>query len=102
MRLGVLSVSAALCLALCTPAFAQHPRGTVIIPDSSIERASDIGKRFHTNIRVFVPEESFKSPEPLGPPFPFFFETPASIACDYHLVTPVVGCNPLTVTKNPT
>jgi subtilase family serine protease len=38
-----------------------------------------------------------------SPPYPgFFFETPASIACIYHLVEVVTpGCNPNVVTLNP-
>jgi kumamolisin len=93
-----------LCLTLTVFASAQSGvRGRVVVPDSSIERAGDVGKRFHTNIRIFVPTDGFVTPQVVGPPFAgYFFETPASIACVYHLVSSVAGCNPNTFTKNPT
>jgi kumamolisin len=73
--------------------------GTVIIPESSQANASDAGIRAHTNFEVFVPQGL--TPDE-APPFPgYAFETPASLACVYHLVTPVSGCNPNTVTANP-
>jgi kumamolisin len=39
----------------------------------------------------------------VGPPYAgYFYETPASLGCVYQLVSPVVGgCNPNTVTVNP-
>jgi subtilase family serine protease len=43
------------------------------------------------------------APEQAGPPFAgYFYETPASLACVYRLVSPVSGCNPNTVTAPPT
>src|SRR4029077_5353326 len=42
------------------------------------------------------------TPAVVGPPFSgYAFETPASIACLYHLVTPATGCNPNTFKTNP-
>jgi subtilase family serine protease len=106
MRFAISSVAVALLLAICVPAVGQGlHKGHVVLPDSSIEKLADIGKRAHTNLRMFVPEGGFQSPQPMvvGPPFSgYFFETPASIACVYHLVSAVSGCNPNTATKNPT
>src|SRR5947209_13332983 len=99
-------------LAVSADAQARRERGTVQIPKSSIERANDIGRVAHTNIRLFVPTAgtviggaSFGS-KPMsagGPPFPgYFYETPASVACIYHLVaTSVPGCNPNLASTNP-
>lgn len=76
-------------------------RGKVFIPQSSQERPEDIGIRAHTNFEVFVP--SGWRPDVVEPPFPgFAYETPASLACVYSLVTVVTGCNPNTVSTNPT
>ena len=78
--------------------------GHVVIPQSSIPTPGDAGKRAHTNTRVFVPNEPMKPQasvaRPLvGPPFPgTFFETPASLACIYGLVTVTPGCDPNTLT----
>jgi len=92
-------------------------KGRVVTPDSSIEREEDLGIRAHTHYRIFVPAERAKfgaqpnsyampegaAPAVTGPPFTGdAFETPASIACIYHLVTVVAGCNPNKVTTNPT
>jgi kumamolisin len=42
------------------------------------------------------------APQVSGPPFPgYFYETPASLACIYKLVTPVAGCDPNTFKTNP-
>jgi len=101
-------------------ASAQEPslahKGRVVIPDSAIERPEDVGVRAHTPYQIFVlaDREKFGAqpngyalPEavaaPNTPPFPGYgFETPASIACLYHLVTPVTGCNPNSFKTNPT
>jgi len=77
--------------------------GKVFTPDSSIAKAGDLGKRAHTNIRVFLPTRPLRNAQPFGPPFAgYAYETPASLACIYHLAAAVAGCNPNTVTKNPT
>jgi kumamolisin len=85
------------------PAQIKSVSGKVFTPDSSIEKPSDIGKRAHTNIKLFLPNEPMKDSQPLGPPFSgYAYETPASLGCVYGLVKPVVtGCNPNTVTVNP-
>jgi len=79
-------------------------KGSIVIPSSSLEQSRDIGARAHTNVRMFVPAEGFTSPRPLsvGPPYAgFLYETPASVACVYHLTTAVTGCNPNAVTAIP-
>lgn len=76
--------------------------GKVLVPDSSIEKPTDVGKFAHTNIRVFLPNTALRNPQLSGPPYAgFAYETPASLACVYGLVTAVAGCNPNTVTKVP-
>jgi len=92
-------------------------KGRVVIPESSIERPEDVGYRMHTNTRIFVSADRANwGAEPnglalpdnmrtaaVGPPFAGYgFETPASLACLYGLVTKVVGCNPNTFKTNPT
>jgi kumamolisin len=81
--------------------------GQVVIPDSSIERAEQIGFSAHTNLKIWVPADvsptGHAANPQQGPPFSgYFYETPASLACVYNLVSPVsAGCNPNTVTTNP-
>jgi len=121
-RVIVFSAVAALLMgsAISTPAQERSlaRKGRVVIPDSSIERAEDVGYRMHTNTRIFVPADRAKFgaipnelalPDvgagltPAGPPFAgYAFETPASLACIYGLVTKVAGCNPNTFKTNPT
>jgi len=117
----VFSAVAALLLgsAISTPAQERSlaNKGRVVIPDSSIERPEDVGYRVHTNTRIFVPADRAKwGADPSGlalpdvptltpgaPPFSgYAYETPASLACIYHLVTVVAGCNPNTFKTNPT
>lgn len=99
---------------------AQEPglahKGRVVTPESGIERPEDVGVRMHTTYKILVPanranfaadSNGYALPEPaalppVGPPFPgYAFETPASIACLYKLVTPITGCNPNTFKTNP-
>jgi kumamolisin len=82
---------------------------SVIVPDSSIDRIGDIGKRFHTNILILQPPGQAA----LLPPSRFGGkrnqatpgaggETPASLACVYRLVSPPQpGCNPATTSAVP-
>ena len=121
MRRATVFTTALLILGCAISTAAQEPssahKGRIVIPDSSIERQGDIGYRMHTNTRIFVPADRAKFgadpngyalPDvagltPAGPPFSgYAFETPASIACLYHLVTPATGCNPNTFKTNPT
>jgi kumamolisin len=77
------------------PGPAIGARGRILIPESSAEKPGDIGRRAHTNHRIFVPNGE------AGPsisPNTTFGENPASIACVYRLVTQKQGCNPAVVT----
>lgn len=85
--------------------------GHTEIPASSVEQPEHIGVRAHTNYKMFMPaagEMAKALPQQasprLGPPYSgYFFETPASLGCVYQLVSPIVsGCNPNSVTANPT
>ena len=104
-------VSAVVCLLVFTSASSaqnrRHFKGHVVVPKSAVELPSDAGVAAHNYLRVMMPETgSFAgTPQPAElPPFPgLFFETPASIACLYHLVpNPLRGCNPDETTQNPT
>ena len=92
-------------------------KGRVVIPENAIEHPGDVGVRAHQPLRIFVPADraefggdpnSYALPEAaatlaVGPPFPNTgFNTPASLACQYHIVTPTAGCNPNTFKTNPT
>jgi len=104
MKIKIISAFTLALLVSCTVATAQVRRasGKVLVPDSSIEKPLDVGRRAHTNIRVFLPDQLLLSPQTSGPPYAgYAYETPASLACVYGLVTAVTGCNPNTVTKVP-
>ena len=86
--------------------------GHVETPESSIEQPQHHGIRAHTNYKMFVPNAGMASPQKSsleelpqagGAPYAgYFYETPASLACVYQLVSPgAQGCNPNTVTANP-
>jgi kumamolisin len=82
---------------------------SIRIPESSLALPGDAGQRSHTNIRVLVPANSrawssSQSTSAAGsPPFSgYLYQTPASIACIYGFVPALSGCNPNTVTANPT
>jgi kumamolisin len=76
--------------------------GKVLIPDSSIEKPTDIGRAAHTNIRVFLPNSPLLREQTAGPPYSgYAFETPASLGCIYGLTKAVSGCNPNSVTAVP-
>ncbi len=106
-----LPVAAAVLLAFSQTSGAQGMgrSGSVVVPQSSIERPGDLGVRAHTNIELKVVQGSFgqgllkPNLTPEAPPFPdFAIETPASLGCVYKLVSTIVaGCNPNTVTENP-
>lgn len=116
MRFSTTAIMAALLLLFTSGTLANaqvqplRPRGKIVIPASSIAKPGDAGKRAHTNIRYFVPEGGFKTPQPQAigaPPYSgYFYETPASLGCIYHLTTAKVsqqGCDPNVVTgANPT
>ena len=108
MKFSTLSVAVTLLIGIAVPAPAQtrSRRAHVIEPESSIEHAEDLGIRAHTNLLILQPAALSPSSgvRPLtGPPATgLFYETPASIGCLYKLTKAVKGCNPNTVTANPT
>jgi kumamolisin len=88
--------------------------GQILVPVSSMPPATQgttmKTRLAQTNIQVYVPD-GWKSDQviPPGPkytPLPPFsgyaYETPASLACVYDLLTVTSGCNPNTVTTPPT
>jgi kumamolisin len=97
-------ITATLFFVCASAALAQSGWNTVTIPPSSAINAADIGVRAHTNIQILgSPQLLTGVPQLSGPPFPgYFYETPASLSCVYYLEAHYVGCNPYTVTANPT
>jgi len=87
--IGLLSIAAVMFFALAqlAPAQSSPAAGTVITPDSSIERLEDIGVRAHTNILLFIPDkmEFNENGAPIA-------ENPLSLACIYKLVKQTKGC----------
>jgi subtilase family serine protease len=69
-------------------------QGHVVIPQSNNHTAADAGVRAHTNFRIFVPDAANVTPDEKPPYADYLFETPASLACIYGLVTAWAGCNP--------
>jgi kumamolisin len=77
-------------------------RGRVVLPTSSFERPGDTGRYAHTNIQVYLPSTTLPRPQTSGPPYAgLAYETPASLACVYGLVTVVSGCSPNKVAAVP-
>ena len=75
-------------------------QGRVMTPASSVAHQGDKGRRAHTHLQVFMPDDAVPL---VGPPFAGLgFETPASLACVYSLVPKKSFCNPNLVTANPT
>jgi len=77
----------------------RYAPGTLFEPLSNYVLMPDFGKRAHSNVRILVPPANpfAKVQTSTGtPPFAgYFYETPASLACVYGLVsTTVAGCNP--------
>lgn len=98
----ILVVLLTILLALTASAQVQPMHGRVLIPDSSVQKPTDIGRFAHTNVQIFLPAEPLLNPQLAGPPYPgYAYETPASLACVYALVTAVAGCNPNTVSAVP-
>jgi len=89
--------------ALVISAAAQGRRrvlpGTTLVPASNQTEMEDIGVRAHTNLRLVVPPLAGPSE---APPFlGYGYETPASLACIYRVVSPIKGCNPNETTHTP-
>jgi kumamolisin len=100
---SVAVLTASLAVTSLAPAQIRPAGGKVFTPDSSIEKPTDLGKRAHTNIHLFLPAKPMQNAQPQGPPFSgYAYETPASLGCVYGLTKAVKGCNPNTVTANPT
>jgi hypothetical protein len=89
-----------------TAAAQALPPARVMLPPSSIRNEADTSHAY-TNLQI---NEQFRAvsgglkpnPANVGPPFPgLFYQTPASLACNYELVAKSSGCNPNVVTLNP-
>ena len=86
----------------------------VITPNSSLNKLGDAGQNVHTNFKFMIPQGGLDnlntqmnaalfSGVTTTPYQGYGFNTPASIACAYKLVSRVVtGCTPDVVTLNPT
>ena len=90
--------------AISTPLHYPSAPGILFIPPSNQQQPLKQGQKFvaHTNIEVFVPSGLEPDEEP---PYPGYgYETPASIACHYGLVSTgqYPNCNPNLTTVNPT
>jgi kumamolisin len=84
----------------------RHSKGHILVLQSSVARPADLGVKAHSHLLVMMPDVGHftGTPQPSElPPFPgLFFETPAFIACVYHLVQhPRPGCNPDETAENP-
>lgn len=77
---------------ISAPAQIRSGEGRVTIPESSKAKPGDAGVRAHANVLVF--ELKAGKPDEAPPYSGFGFETPASLACVYHLVPFTWGCNP--------
>jgi kumamolisin len=90
----------------------KMPQGSVVVPGSSVRPTTNgttLKTRLaSTDLLLYVPAgwkpSEVSPPRPAeAPPYPgYAYETPASLACIYSLVATTTGCNPNTVTKNPT
>lgn len=83
------------------------PSNSLVVPRSSVAKPEDRGVRVHTNTRFLPPSalgqgalqgQPSRLSSLAGPPYyGYGFETPASLACLYGLVTATTGCNPNSV-----
>lgn len=103
MRYSTASVviTATLLVTCATSALAQ----VATRPPSSISNPGDAGQFAHTNLEVLQNFATSGNPSVTravtGPPFPgYLYQTPASVACIYSLVSGG-GCDPNIVTVNP-
>lgn len=100
-RISTLILAVLSCTAFAT-AQTTRVRGKVVIPSSGFERPEDSGRFAHTNVQVYLPANQLQHQQTPGPPYQgLAYETPASLACVYGLVTVVTGCNPNKVTTVP-
>jgi kumamolisin len=83
LSLAVVSLAAAIALVGASQLLAQG-RGHVVVPDSSVEHAQDVGLRAHTNHLLFVPEKPGGPGPTASSPTGF---TPSGIRAAYNLTT---------------
>ena len=79
----------------------QEGLSSVVIPASSVLNPADLGVRAHSNVRYMTFGKATVSANSLAPYGGYFFETPQSLACIYHVVTPISNCNPNNTTNTP-
>ena len=72
---------------------------TLVVPAASRTNAGDKGTRAHANVRYIL--SGVASPTEAPPVAGYGYETPASLACIYHVVAPIPGCNPNETTNTP-
>jgi subtilase family serine protease len=100
---SVAALAVLLQLTSLVPAEIRPASGTIITPDSSIEKPIDIGMRAHTNVHILLPAKARTNLRPFGAPYSGLgYETPASLACVYGLTKAITGCSPNLATTNPT
>jgi kumamolisin len=95
-----------------TNTLVRSNQGHVIIPQSSVPAAQNGNTlktiAVNTNLQIWLPmgwkPSEVSPPRPdIEPPYSgYAYETPASLACVYSLVTPTPGCNPNVVSNNAT
>jgi kumamolisin len=98
---------AAFFLIMTVPAKTQTPVArtqtpvtrTLVVPAASHANAGDQGVRAHANVRYVL--SGVASPSEAPPFAGYGYETPASLACIYHVVAPIPGCNPNETTNTP-
>ena len=81
----------------------QAGLSSVVIPATSVIKPGDLGVRAHTDVRYMAFGKAGKPSASSGnaPYGGYFFETPQSLACIYHVVTPIQNCNPNNTTNTP-
>jgi len=87
---------------ITAPVHRPSAPGTLIVPNSSLPQTPPTGHHFaaNTNVEILVPAGITPNE---APPFAGYgFETPASLACVYALVTTISGCNPNSTVNVPT
>lgn len=99
--LSLVSVALLAAAAVGSAQTAPRPRkmpGTVMVAPSSVQNAKDLGKKAHTNL-MYINSAAYNPLEapPYGPGY--YYETPSSLGCIYHLVSTLsAGCNPYNTT----